>query len=65
MAKGSYTVGDIEDSLEEVEIEILITFKKRKESRKDGESSTGGQEKWVKQSKIVKTNSDQMTKRCI
>ena len=45
MAKSSYTVGDIEDSAEEVDIEIPVTFKRRKESRKDGESSTGGQEK--------------------
>ena len=42
MAKSSYTVGDIEDSAEEVDIEIPVTFKKRK---KNGESSTGGQEK--------------------
>ena len=42
MTKSSYAVGDIEDSAEEVDIEIPVTFKKRK---KNGESSTGGQEK--------------------
>ena len=43
MAKSRYTV-DIEDSAEKVDIKIPVTFK-RKESREDGESSTGGQEK--------------------